>query len=79
MVMMVVMMNCFRRMVDRRKAFSLISSQDHCQRFSSSQISDTPRAVCKSAQDLSSGLVIPLHHGATNKAKTDSFLFNAHF
>ena len=28
----------------RRKAFSLISSQDHCQRSSPSRISDTPQA-----------------------------------
>ena len=42
--MMMMMMNCFRGMVDRRKAFSLISSRAHCQRFSPSRISDTPRA-----------------------------------
>ena len=44
MMMMMMMMNCFCSMVDRRKAFSLISSQDHCQRSSPSRISDTPRA-----------------------------------
>ena len=38
------LMNCFCGMVDRRKAFSLISSRDHCQRSSPSRISDTPRA-----------------------------------
>ena len=32
--MMMMMMNCFCGMVDRQKAFSLISSQDHCQRSS---------------------------------------------
>ena len=31
----------FLWMVDRRKAFSLISSRDHCQRSSPSRISDT--------------------------------------
>ena len=36
-----MMMNCFCDMVDWRKAFSLISSQDHCQRSSPSRISDT--------------------------------------
>ena len=36
-----IMMNCFCSMVDRRKAFSLISSLDHCQRSSPSRISDT--------------------------------------
>ena len=40
--MMMMMMNC--GMVDRRKAFSLISSKDHCQRSSPSRISDTQRA-----------------------------------
>ena len=39
-----MMMNYFCCMVDRRKAFSPISSRDHCQRSSPSQISDTPRA-----------------------------------
>ena len=38
-LMMMIMMNCFCGMVDRRKAFSLISSRDHCQRSSSSRIS----------------------------------------
>ena len=39
-----VMMNCFCGMVDRRKAFSLISYLDHCQRSSPSWISEKPRA-----------------------------------
>ena len=39
-----LMMNCFCGMVDRRKAFSLIFSRDHCQRSPPSRISDTPRA-----------------------------------
>ena len=52
-----MMMNCFCGMVDRRRAFSLISSRDHCQRSSSSRISDTPRAEFEPAQNLSSGLV----------------------
>ena len=34
-------MNCYSGMVDRGKALNLISSRDHCQRFSSSQISNT--------------------------------------
>ena len=50
-------MNYFCGMVDRRKVFSLISSQDHCQRFSPSRISDTPRAGFERAQNLSWGLV----------------------
>ena len=54
---MMMMMNCFCGMVDRRKAFSLISSRDHCQRSSPSRISDTPWAGFEPAQNLSSGLV----------------------
>ena len=42
--MMIIMINRFSSMVDRRKAFSLISSRDHCQRSSPSRISNTPRA-----------------------------------
>ena len=57
MMMMMMMMNCSCGMVDRRKAFSLISSRNHCQRFSPSRISDTPRAGFEPAQTLSSGLV----------------------
>ena len=51
------LMNCYCGMVDRRKAFSLISSRDHCQRSSPSWISDTPRAGFEPAQNLSSGFV----------------------
>ena len=49
----------FCGMVDRRKAYanSLISSRDHCQRSSPSQIFDTPRAGCQPVQNLSSGFV----------------------
>ena len=47
----------FCGMVDRRKAFSLISSRDHCGRSSPSRISDTPRAGFEPAQNLISGLV----------------------
>ena len=49
-----MMTNCFCGMVDRQKAFSLVSSQDHCQRFSPSQSSDTPRAGFKPAENPSS-------------------------
>ena len=48
-------MNHFCGKVDRRKAFNLIYSWDHCQRSSPSQISDTPRAGFESAHKLSSG------------------------
>ena len=52
-----MIMNCFCGMADRRKAFTLISSRDHCQRSSPSRISDTPRAGFEPAQSLNSGLV----------------------
>ena len=57
MINMMMMMNCFCGMVDRRKVFSLISSRDHCQRSSPSRISDMPRAGYEPAQNLSSGAV----------------------
>ena len=57
MMMVMMIMNCFCGMVDRRKAFSLISSQDHCQRSSPSWISDMLQAGFKPAQNLSSGFV----------------------
>ena len=56
-VMMMMMMNCFCGMVDWQKAFSLISSRDHCQRSSPLWISDTLRAGFEPAQNLISGLV----------------------
>ena len=57
MMMVRMMMNCFCGMVARGKAFSLISSRDHCQRSLSSRISDTPPAGFEPAQNLSSGFV----------------------
>ena len=47
---MMKMMNCFCGMVDQWKAFSLISSRDHCQRSSPSRISDTPSRVWACAE-----------------------------
>ena len=52
-----VLINCFCGMVDRRKTFSLISSWDHCQRLSPSQISDMLRAGFEPAQNLSSDFI----------------------
>ena len=54
---MMMMMNCFCGMVDRRYAFNIISSRGHYQRFSTSQISDTPRAGFEPVQNLSPGFV----------------------
>ena len=52
-----MMANCFCGMVDRRKVFSFICSRDFCQRFSPSQIFDTPWAELKPAKNLSLGFV----------------------
>ena len=57
MMIMMIIMNCFCGMVDRRKAFSVISSWVHCKRSSPTRISDTPRLGYEPAQNLSSGLV----------------------
>ena len=51
------LVNYFCGMVDRRKAISLISSRNHCQRSSPSRISDMPRTGFEPAQNLSLGLV----------------------
>ena len=71
-------------MVNRRKAFSLISSRDHCQRSSPSRISDTPRAGFEPAQNLSSGFVewscavvittTPRRHRCHHNPKKSTFL-----
>ena len=45
------------RMADRRKAFSFIFSPDFCQRFSPSQVSDTPQAGVEPALNQISGFV----------------------
>ena len=52
-----MMMNCFCGMADRRKLFSLISTQDHCQRSSPFLISDTSQAGFEPAQNLNLGFV----------------------
>ena len=44
MKMMKMMINCFCGMLDRRKAFSLISNWDHCQRSLPLRITNMPRA-----------------------------------
>ena len=43
MMTMMMMMNRFCGMVDRRMAFSLISTRNYSQRFSASRISNRPR------------------------------------
>ena len=55
LMVMMIMMNCFCGMVDWRKTFSLIFSQDHCQRSWPSQT--TPQSGFEPAQNLSSDLV----------------------
>ena len=88
---MMMMMNCFCGMVDRRKAFSLISSRGHCQRSSPSRVSNTPRAGFEPAQNLSSDLVewscaimitiTPRHHILLERTKnlTKIFKYSKHF
>ena len=56
-MMMIMMMNCFCGMVDQLKAFSLISSRDHCQRSSPSRISDTQPTGFELIQNLNSGFL----------------------
>lgn len=46
----VMIMNCFYRMADQWKTLS----QEHCQRFSPSQISDMLQAGSEPAQNISS-------------------------
>ena len=50
MMMMMMIMNCFCGMVDRRNAFSFISSWEHCQRSSPSQIWHTASRVWTCAE-----------------------------
>ena len=52
-----IMMNCFCGMVDRRKVFSLISSQYHCQRFSPSRFIDTSRLFSFQRSQLRNELI----------------------
>ena len=81
---MIMMMNCFCRMVDRRKAFSLLSSRHYCQRSSPSRFSDTPRGGFEPAHNLHSNLIkwactlvittIPQHHNIILMLFTDVIL-----
>ena len=89
MMMMMMMMNCFCGMVDRRKAFSLISSRDHCQRSSPLPISDTPQAGFQPVQNLSSDLVewscavvlttTPQHHWSGGQTEPPLSLFKVYW
>ena len=51
------MMNCFCRMVDQQKVLSFSSTQVHCQRFSSLQMSHMLQAVFEPVQNLSSDFI----------------------
>ena len=57
MMRIMMMMNCFCGLVERRKTFNLISSRDHFQRPSPSRIFDTPGARYEPAKNQSSGSV----------------------
>ena len=54
---MMMMVDCFCGMVDRRKALNLISSRDHYQRLSPLEISDTLQTRSEPLQNLSSGFM----------------------
>ena len=54
MMMMMMMMNCCRWMVDRREMLCLISSHDHCHRFSQLQTFNILRSGYECTQYLSS-------------------------
>ena len=56
-IVTMVMMNCFCGMVDRRKALSFISNQDHYQRSPPSRLSDMLHVGFEPTQNLSSGFV----------------------
>ena len=56
-LLLIMVMNCFRGMVDRQKTFSLIYNQEHCQGYSALQISDTPQAGFKTVKNPSSDFV----------------------
>ena len=78
-LMINMMMNWICGMVDPRKALSLISSRDRCQRSAPSRISNTPRAGFELEQSLSSSFAewscavvittTPRHHRGINKVK----------
>ena len=55
--MMMIMMNCFSGMVDRRNLISIIFSRNLYQRFSPSKISDMPGARFKSLPKINSNFV----------------------
>ena len=65
MMRMMMMINSFCGMVDQQKAFSLISSQDHCQRSSPLRISHMPRVGFEPVQNLSSAF--PSRHSTLNR------------
>ena len=70
-----LMMNCFCRMVVRRKAIGLLSSRDNVQRFSRTEIADTRRAGLERTQKLTSGFgeqsctILLITHHDTHKTE----------
>ena len=57
LMLMMMMMNCFCRMVKQQKALSVISNRYHSRRFSLLQIFDMPWAGFEPAQNVISGFV----------------------
>ena len=56
-MIMMMMMNCFWGIFDQRKAFSLISNQEHCQRSSPTRIFDASQVRVEPVHNLKSGLI----------------------
>lgn len=54
--LVMIMINCFWGIIDRRKAISIASSRDLCQRFSPSRISDLTLTWFEPALKLSSNV-----------------------
>ena len=51
MMMEIMMMYCFRRMVDHQKVSSLVFSRDHCQKLYTSQSSNAPSSKICTCED----------------------------
>ena len=51
LIMKMLTINCFCLLVELRKTLRFVASQDHSQRFSQMQISDTPRAWLETLQN----------------------------
>ena len=63
MMTMIMMINVFCRIADRRKVLNLVSTRDQSQKFTPSWISNAPKVGFKPVQNLGSNLTTkPQHH-----------------